>query len=81
MLVCLASSCYGNRFAWWTVDTGSGGHLMESQHIIVASSNHDITWYKVTTVSKETVQVSSVCSMTAAHLSSVSMKGGIIIAT
>ena len=54
---------------------------MESQHMIVASSNHDITWYKVTTENKETVQVSSVCSMTAAHMSSVSIQGGVVIAT
>lgn len=71
----LSVICYGNRFVWLMVDIGSETYLMESQHLIVASSNHEITWYKVTNVDKETIQVSSVWSLTAAHMSSVSMKG------
>ena len=63
------------------MDTGSEARLMESQHMIVASSNHDITWYKVTTANKETTQVSSVCSLAAAHMSSVSIKGSVAIVT
>ena len=75
VLVYLTSGCYGNRFGWLTADTGSEAYLMESQHLIVANSNHDIMWYKVTNVDKETIQVSLVCSLAAAYMSSVSMKG------
>ena len=49
---------------------------MESQHLIVTDSNHDITWYKVT--DKKAIQVSS---LTGAHMSSVSMRGDIVMVT
>lgn len=71
----MISYCYGNSFVWLTADVGSGAHSMESQHLIVTGSNHDITWYKVTGTDEQAVQVTSVCSLTAAHVSSVSIKG------
>lgn len=71
---------YGNRYVWLTADTGNT-YLVECQHLIVASSNHDIKWYKVTTVGKEAIRVSLVCSLKAAHVSSVSMKGDVVIVT
>jgi len=77
----LTPSCYDNRFVWLTANIGSETYLMESQHLIVASSNHDISWYKVTNVDKETMQVSSVCSLTSAHVSSISMKGNVVMVT
>ena len=64
------------RFVWLTADTCSEAYAIESQHLIVASSNHDITWYKVT--DKVTIQVSS---LTGAHMSSVSMRGDIVMVT
>ena len=64
-----------------TADTGSEAYVMESQHLIVTGSNHDITWYKVTNVDKETIQVSSVCTLTGTHMSSVGMKGDVVMVT
>ena len=64
-----------NRFVWLTADIGSGAMLTESQHLLVVSSDHDITWYRVATVDRESIQVSSVCSLTAAHVSSEILRG------
>ena len=57
-------------------DTSKEAFVTVSQHLIVAGSNHDITWYRVT--DKETIQVSS---LTGAHMSHVNMKGDIVMVT
>ena len=64
---------------WLTASTGSDAYVMESQHLIVTDSSHNITWYKVT--NKETIQVLPINSLTASHVSSVSMKGDVVVVT
>ena len=53
---------------------------MECQHLITISDNCDVIWYKLTK-DKEIVQVSLTCSLTRAHMSSISVKGDVAVVT
>ena len=51
---------------------------MEYQHLITTSNNCDVMWYKLTK-NEKIVQVSLACSLTRARMSSISVKGDVVV--